>query len=443
MQLRVLLESTGQSWTLQPNREYLMGTSPDCDIMVTPIDNSIAYIKFKFDNIGSFWHVENLQKSDFTTLLNTQTLTRSIIQAQSQLKVVGQSIVLLPEMANNPQPVYTQQRDASSLDPIVDKVAEYAKIGLANANKLVESARETTYEVNERSSDHNQINKLSISQQGGVRQGERVITLSRSGISSPTDGIGINLADYSLNTTMQISRTETTRICGELYTHVIKKINGGSLGNARGRIITYKVNLYSGEDLRDYIIANHTTLDKTRTTILIRFLESGDNLYLGLDAYVLGQLNQLKFFGYIFMTIIVPLFVSNTLANILNMSSMVIFPFWVLITLFMWRKVITRYRYEGDLGVALRQEFPGKIKSSEFGSDDIIIFIKTTLYAAVSSIREVLQDKELPIESLDTFLEKVTGGSTVNITNSGSGTVNAQGAAFGDGSRASYSTTRM
>ena len=143
------------------------------------------------------------------------------------------------------------------------------------------------------------------------------------------------------------------------------------------------------------------------------------------------------------MTIIVPLFVSNTLANILNMSSIVIFPFWVLITLFMWRKVITRYRYEGDLGVALRQEFPGKIKSSEFGSDDIIIFIKTTLYAAVSSIREVLQDKELPIESLDTFLEKVTGGSTVNITNSGSGTVNAQGAAFGDGSRASYSTTRM
>ncbi len=42
MQLKVLIEATGKSWTLKPGREYLMGTSPDCDIMVESIDDSIG-----------------------------------------------------------------------------------------------------------------------------------------------------------------------------------------------------------------------------------------------------------------------------------------------------------------------------------------------------------------------------------------------------------------
>ncbi len=411
MQLRIFLETTGQSWTLKPGREYLMGTSPDCDITVTSIDDSIAYIKFKFDSVSSFWHIENLQ-NDYTTLLNNQRLLRSIIQVQSQLKVVGQSIVLSPEMASAPQPVYTQQRDTSSIDPIVDKAIEYVKKGVTGAEKFIDRAGE-------------QYDKY-IDSYNKPKEGEKLIQLSRSGISSPTDGAGISIPNFSLATTIQIDRTEASRICKKLYQNVDQKVRGGILGNARSRIVTYVLGTLNTKKSRDYILVTHNTDDDIRTTIFIRFLESGDNLFVGIDTYMLGKANRRTVYWRLLLTIF-----------LISLSLVTIFLSLIPAYL-MWSKVSKRWSYEGSFGLALRQEFPGRMVFSAFDEDDILMFIKTTLHTALGSIEQVFQEEGLPIDSLDAFMKQVDSGSTTVINNHG-GSIDMRGAAVGAGSNAGYS----
>ena len=419
MQLRIFLETTGQSWTLKPGREYLMGTSPDCDITLTPIDDSIAYIKFKFDQVGSFWHIENLQKADFVTLLNTQRLTRSIIQTQSQLKVVGQSIVLSPEMAVVQPQAYPQNNYPSTEQPIpslnkfLQKAAGYAKKTSAGAEKIIDSAGDKYDKY--------------IGNYTQNTQGKKLIQLSRSGISSPTDGAGIPLLTFSLATTFQIDRSEVSRICKRLYENVDKKINNGSLGKGRSRIVTYCLcENPKPEYKRDYILVSYTTHDEVRTTILIRFLESGDNLFLGIDTYVLGKTNRPPVYRRICLSLLLILISPWTIF-------LSLIPFFL-----MWEKVNNRLRYGESLRVALRQEFPGKIKFNAFDEDDILMFIKTTLHAALGSIEQIFQEEGLPIDSLDSFMKQVDVGSTTVVNNYG-GSIDMRGAAVGAGSNAGYS----
>ncbi len=430
MQLKVLIEATGKSWTLKPGREYLMGTSPDCDIMVESIDDSIAFIKFKFDGIGSLWHIENLKK-DSTTLLNNQRLTRSIIQAQSQLKVVGQSIVLMPEAIVAPTQVSRQvpqyqraaTQDGSSLNPIVDKAAEYAKIGIAGAEKLFKNVQAAANDMNERSIDRDRYVR------NNSKSGSGVIEIGYAGLSSPTDGAGVNLPGFSMSTTMKVDRSKVAEICEQLYEHVNHEINDGTLGNAQSRIVTYVLDRAREEEResRRYILATHNTKNDVRTTIFIRFLGSGDNLFVGIDVYILGQLDSQLYGSRQWSTFLLIL----------------ISPFTLFLTLIpassMWDKLRKRVQYEGDIKLARRQEFPGKAQFDAFDEDDVLIFIKTTLHAASDSIAKIFTASKLPIDSLDAFMKQVDSGSATVVNNYGS--MDMRGAAFGSGNKAGYSNS--
>ena len=226
---------------------------------------------------------------------------------------------------------------------------------------------------------------------------------------------------------MKVERTRVAGICERLYQHVDHKINDGMLGSAQSKIVTYTIEELRGKEARQYIQVAHNTESETRTTIFIRFLGSGDNLFLGIDVCILGELDK-KAYGAM---------QSSTVLCIL--LSPITLGISLILAYSMWDKVRMRAEYEGDVALARRQGFPGPIKFDAFDEDDITIFIKTTLHAASESILEIFEAEKLPVESLDAFIKQVDSGSTTIINNNGSGSIDMRGAAVGAGSKAGYS----
>ncbi|TBR61728.1 hypothetical protein B4U84_13410 [Westiellopsis prolifica IICB1] len=64
MKLSLLLEQTGQSWTITPNREYVVGSGKDCDIYL-PNNNVVSthHLKLSFNQQSNTWHVLDLGSS--------------------------------------------------------------------------------------------------------------------------------------------------------------------------------------------------------------------------------------------------------------------------------------------------------------------------------------------------------------------------------------------
>jgi hypothetical protein len=317
-------------------------------------------------------------------------------------------------------------QDGSSLDPIVDKAAEYAKIGLAGANKLVQSARAVVDEMDGRSIARDSYGR------NNSNKGSDVIKIGYAGLSSPTDGAGVNLPGFSMSTTMKVDRSKVAEICEKLYEHVNHEINDGTLGNAQSRIVTYILDRAREEEreARRYILATHNTKNDVRTTIFIRFLGSGDNLFVGIDVYILGQLDSQLYGSRQWSTFLLILISPLTLfLSLIPASSM-------------WDKLRKRVQYEGDIKLARRQEFPGKAQFDAFDEDDVLIFIKTTLHAASDSIAKIFIASELPIDSLDAFMKQVDSGSTTVVNNYGGGSIDMRGAAVGGaGNKAGYSNS--
>jgi hypothetical protein len=217
-------------------------------------------------------------------------------------------------------------------------------------------------------------------------------------LDSPTDGAGLELPAFSTYQTYHVDRNKVDRICEKLYSNVLDSVGQGSLGSSKARLIKYRDNISLEE--RKYIIISHNTASKTRISVFIRFLSCGDNLYIGLDTYVLGGLAEIKFF----------------------LAILVILLF--LVPVFIWIKALSRIRHEGDFWIAMRQTFPGKMVSGPFDFDDIVRFSKSALHSSAIAIREVMVDEGLPIDNLDSFVQNInninvsTGGGNLSMTGS-------------------------
>lgn len=261
------------------------------------------------------------------------------------------------------------------------------------------------------------------------------IQLEEFGLNAPTDGAGIELPSFSLYQTYYVDRSKLQQVCQKLYDRVFTEVKKGSLGNAKARLLTYSKN----NDKRTYIVVTRDTIYQTRTTIFIRFLSYGDNLYIGLDTYVIGKLNWVALILTIlwkFLVFIIILIANKGVEpyvfNYLNWSEFIIKNIWDLFiyiiifagVFFPGIKLIKRIIYERNIGLALRQEFPGIIGLGPFDTDDIMMFAKSTLHTAVISVRHVFKEEGLPVESLDLFAENInnitisTGGGLLNMAGS-------------------------
>ncbi|MBW4630878.1 MAG: FHA domain-containing protein [Iphinoe sp. HA4291-MV1] len=89
MNLNLFLEQTGQSWTLRPNREYIVGSGNDCDIPLSNVNVvSAHHLKFIFHQPSNSWHVSDLGSSN-GVFINNQRITDYPIQIQTRIAIAG------------------------------------------------------------------------------------------------------------------------------------------------------------------------------------------------------------------------------------------------------------------------------------------------------------------------------------------------------------------
>jgi hypothetical protein len=175
-------------------------------------------------------------------------------------------------------------------------------------------------------------------------------------------------------------------------------------------------NLQEKEGPRPYIVVSYETSRSTRCNMFIRFLPFGDNLYIGVDSYVLGPLNWWDIILRLILTLI-PLGIMYVYLSITRFINLLQFPsrssgdsgmgvFFCLIPLllfilFLWIDTIRAVRHHGDLQLALRQTSNLLPSDHSFDNDDVLAFLKSSLLLIVFSIRDVFQKYDIPIRSLD------------------------------------------
>jgi len=111
MKLKLLIEHTGQSFTLKPEIKYIVGSASDCTINLPNIDG-IAERHIALSFIDNTWQVEDLNSAN-GTFVNGQTISSYRINFPVQIALAGNFLItvtpFIPEITpitNNPiQPI--------------------------------------------------------------------------------------------------------------------------------------------------------------------------------------------------------------------------------------------------------------------------------------------------------------------------------------------------
>lgn len=243
-------------------------------------------------------------------------------------------------------------------------------------------------------------------------------------VNDPTDFAGLYLPGYSLYQTYAIDALKAENLSEKLYDYVSGKVQARSLGDAKAQLVIYQDEIHR-KDQRKFIVVTRDTLRETRATVFIRFLRYGDNVYLGIDTYILGGLNKFVFNLIFFLTVILPLFCFPIAYEYFKNEGIVetflfgFFSIFSIVFLACWGNTIQYFLKCGSISLALRQAFPGGLNAGSFNTDDIIMFVKSTLHMATMAIRDVFEQEDLPIDSLDAFVQNINNIN--NISTSGGG----------------------
>jgi hypothetical protein len=285
--LKLFLLQTEQSWTLKSDREYIVGSDRDCQI---PIPNSALVsarqLKFGFDTVEDFWYAEALGNNN--TLIENKPLTRNLIRGETRITLAANIVLLAtPEEAHQVS-TSPSLETSSSPNSARSYYSEYSQSATPEEARSVISrpSLQTSSAPRNLRSDRSTYSRLE-------NQEDRIINLGFKWfkISSPDDGVGLILNSFRLAQTYHIDCEKIHQIGDKLYEQVLAKVEAGSISDAKIRTFVYN----KSGDNRRFIRISRDTVHGIRTTIFIRFLSYGDNLYLGLDVYVLGDFNWLQF----------------------------------------------------------------------------------------------------------------------------------------------------
>jgi hypothetical protein len=364
MQLRVSI--LNKTYTLNSNREYVLGCGEDCDIPLGLADaNSTEYLKLVYNQVESTWYAYELNVNSCMTVDGQRT---TIYPIEKEVKICISNQFFLT-------------------------VVPLGEIGASKTTSLTSGTQISQYPVEKFG------NTIPI-----IELGWKWFK-----ISSPSDGVGIRLSDFDLYQTYVVKRERLNDLCEMLYQRVFKSVSDGTLQEARVRLLQYSKSTFTQSDTRKYLLITRDTIQGNRTTVFLRFLEFGNNLYVGLDVYSLGRINWFPFL----MRILVTLFLLPFTVFIIPALPIVV----------LWWKIVWRMNYEKKPWLALRQEHPGKIGLGPFDSDDVIMFSKSTVHLAVTTVRDVFGEVGLPVDSLDEFIVSINNLSIDNST-----TIDARGA---------------
>ena len=279
----------------------------------------------------------------------------------------------------------------------------------------------------------------------------------------PTEGIGELIIPFSFSSIYDEVNTDNklSEICTELYDKVLEKLNSGDLGkDIHVNVIEYKdANQGGKESPRKYLAITRETRRKTRITIFARFLPYGNKLYVGVDSFVLGNINWLKVVGAVIATLLpfvcypltfLPAAIRSMAASlnpfggggyqsdsfgqtfllILQYTCCCIFPWLILAVMFLWLNTIRNFRHEGNLLLGLRQGFNQILNTRSFNIDDILMTLKSVLPLVLGSVREVFERHNLPVKSLDEFAATIQNINNIqNVYGSGNAVAGAGGKA--------------
>ena len=114
--LKLFLENDGRSWTLRPNREYIIGSGSDCQISLPEEEIASQQLKFNFNSRSNLWYVYNLDESNATYINNQRIylLTKYPITNQSRISV-GNSLAFVATPERNQDTILPQLSTNSPL----------------------------------------------------------------------------------------------------------------------------------------------------------------------------------------------------------------------------------------------------------------------------------------------------------------------------------------
>lgn len=421
------LQNTGQSHELTPGRRYIAGSDKGCSLPLPDFsDVSAHHIEFSFSSDESVWQVKEISpknnvRVNGSSLFQYRPVTQYQINSQTHIEI-GSKISLTATPSDTTTPIADDDAPSTVTQNSTlaheSERATTSKLG-GVSTVLQDSASKNTQNRVESSSIARGFDSLSWQDIGTPS----IIKLGFSWFKAgaPEDGVGLKIRAFDLQHTYRLDqkKTDIDSICEKLYVRVYQAVSEGRLSNSKVRPVIYARDTTKAPDRRRYILITRDTVHGNRSTVFVRFIEFGENLYVGLDVYTLGDVSWFKVLKKGAIT--AALFFLSPLTLFLSLFAIPV----------IWWKLFWRISYEKNVMLAIRQEFPGTIGGGPFDYDDVFMFSKSTVSLIVTTVRNVFEEENLPLESLDTFIQQInnvtqinTEGGAISMVNSAVGTDN-------------------
>ena len=93
MNLKLVLKETGQSWTLEPTRDYFVGSDRTCDINLSQYpDVASRHLRLSCDRVSNVWYVEDLGTT-VGTYIDGEAISRSLIEQSISIRLANKIVI--------------------------------------------------------------------------------------------------------------------------------------------------------------------------------------------------------------------------------------------------------------------------------------------------------------------------------------------------------------